>query len=193
MSVISLDPKLEKKYIEDSRKDKEKFAPLYKHYKEYIKKFFLYRVNTEQNAEELTAQTFEKALKGLDNFQWQGVSFSAWLYKIARNTLIDHYRKNDKRSEVSSLDQHYSLPSDDKSPEDKIEIMFSEDILHKVLQELPSREREIIYLKFFDGYTNKLIAELTDLSETNVGTIVHRVLKKLRKIYQENDDYFMSG
>lgn len=193
MSVISLDPKIEKKLIEGSRKDKEQFAPLYRNYKEHIKKFFIYRVKTNEIADELTSVTFEKALNGLDNFQWQGISFSAWLYKIARNTLIDHYRKNEKEKVSTSIEEHHGLPSKEKAPPEKIEIMFSEDILHKVLDELPAREREIIYLKFFDGYTNKLIAQLTDLSETNVGTIVHRTLKKLKRIYQENDDYFMSG
>ena len=188
-----MDAKKEKALIEAARKDKEQFAPLYRHYHKHIKKFFLYRVANETRAEELTSDTFTKALKGLDNYQWQGVSFSAWLYRIARNTLIDHYRTKERKKKVSSLDNHYNLPSEDKPPHEKVEVLFAEDILHQVLKELPERERRIIYLKFFDGYTNRLIAELTDLTETNVGTIVHRTLKKLRKVYQENDNYFKLG
>jgi len=183
MSKISLDPKLEKKLIEKSRKDKNEFAPLYSHYKKHIHKFFLYRVKDLETAEELTSTTFEKALKSLDNFQWQGVSFSAWLYRIARNSLIDHYRKKNKRDRTSSLEIVKNMASDEETPAEKVETMFAEERLYEVIKQLPPREQEIIYLKFFDGYTNKVISEITELSETNVGTIVYRTIKKLRELY----------
>ncbi len=188
MSSISLDPKLEKKLIEQARKDKSKFGPLYKHYKKYILEFFKHRVNDYLTSEELTSVVFEKALNGLDNFQWQGVPFSAWLYRIARNTLIDHYRQSTKAKRTSSIEVIAELPSKEKPPHEKIETMFSEEILYQIINELPSREKEIIYLKFFDGYTNKVIAQITNLSETNVGTIIYRTIRKLRKMYQENTD-----
>ncbi len=186
MSSISLDPKIEKKLVEEARKDKSKFGPLYKHYKKYILEFFTYRVNDYSTAEELTSVVFEKALNGLDGFQWQGVPFSAWLYRIARNTLIDHYRKGTKSREVSSLELVQELPSKEKQPHEIVETMFTEELLYKILQEIPTREQEIIYLKFFDGYTNKVIAQITDLSETNVGTIIYRTIRKLRELYREN-------
>lgn len=188
MSSISLDPKIEKRIIEEARKEKAKFGPLYKHYKKYIFEFFTYRVEDYNTAEELTSVVFEKALKGLDNFQWQGVPFSAWLYRIARNTLIDHYRKKAKNKEISSLELIQELPSKEKQPHEIVETMFTEELLYNILQELPSREKEIIYLKFFDGYTNKIIAEITSLSETNVGTILYRTIRKLRELYRENAD-----
>jgi len=187
MSKISMDPKTERRLIEKSRKNKEEFAPIYKHYKRHIKKFFTFRVTGSETAEELTSITFEKALKGLDNFQWQGVSFSSWLFRIARNTLIDFYRKKDKRNKTSSLEIVYHLPSGESTPEEKVETMFAEEKLYKILKQLPPREQEIIYLKFFDGYTNKVIAQITELSETNIGTIVYRTIKKLRKMYSDSN------
>lgn len=187
MSKISMDPKIEKKIIEKSRKNVEEFAPIYKHYNKHIRKFFSFRVNGVETAEELTSITFEKALKGLDNFQWQGLSFSSWLYRIARNTLIDHYRKKNKRDKTSPLEIVHHLPSKESTPEEKVETMFAEEKLYEILKQLPPREQEIIYLKFFDGYTNKVIAKITDLSETNVGTIVYRTIKKLRRIYKDSD------
>lgn len=182
-----MDPKTEKRIIEKSRKNIEEFAPIYRHYNKHIKKFFLYRVSGSEMAEELTSITFEKALKGLDNFQWQGVSFSSWLYRIARNTLIDHYRKKDKRDKTSPIEVGHHLPSKESSPEEMIETMFAEEKLYEIIKQLPPREQEIIYLKFFDGYTNKIIAQITDLSETNVGTIVYRTIKKLREMYHKSD------
>jgi len=186
MSKISLDPKIEKRIIEKARKDKKEFAPLYTHYKKHIQNFFSFRVGNFNTAEELTSVTFEKALKSLDNFQWQGVSFSAWLYRIARNTLIDYYRKESRKTETSSLDLVQEIPSSDATPHEEVETMFAEEHLYEVLQHLPPREKEIIYLKFFDGYTNKIISEVTGLSETNVGTIVYRTIKKLREVYKNN-------
>jgi len=180
MSKISLDPKKEKRIIDKSRKNREEFAPLYKHYQPYIKKFFSLRVYAEPEAvEDLTSDVFKKAIAGLDNFQWQGVSFSAWLYKIARNTLIDYYRSVKKNISLSELEA--TIKSKDKGPDELAFDSLNEELLKRLLQNLPERERNIIYMKFYDGYTNKTIAEVLDLSETNVSTIVYRSVRKLRE------------
>lgn len=183
MSKISLPPDTEKKLIENSRKDKTQFSPIYHHYKDHVFKYCYYRVNDKTIAEDLTSIIFEKALKGLDNFQWQGVSFSAWLFRIARNQLIDYYRKSNKRDATIGVDYLDTFESNEKTPHERVEEMFAEDLLYSVLKQLPPREREIIYYKFYDGYTNRLIADITSLSETNVGTIIYRALKKLKELY----------
>jgi RNA polymerase sigma factor (sigma-70 family) len=180
MSKISLDPEVEKKLVKKAKKDKKAFGVLYEHYNKHIKNFFDYRLSDNQFSEDLTSKVFEKALKGLDNFQWQGVSFSAWLYKIAKNTLIDHYRTAGLKK-VQALPSEEQLVSPHPTPSIEAEIYFEEEILKKVLDELPKREREIIYMKFFDGYKNKTISNLTGLSETNVGTIVYRTTRKLKE------------
>ena len=120
MSTISLDPKIEKRLIEASKKDKKNFSPIYAHYKNHIYKFFFVRTNDETLSDELTSIVFEKALKGLSNFQWQGISFSAWLYRIARNTLIDYFRGNEKRQKAVSIDTHLHLPSLEKTPHEQM-------------------------------------------------------------------------
>lgn len=184
MSKISLDPKIELEHIERARKDKQHFAPLYSHYEKHINRYFMYRTTNTEAAEELTAKVFEKALNGLDNFQWQGVSFSAWLYRIAHNTLVDFYRAENKNKAVS-LELHKNIQSDENSPQQEVEKVFEEELLYKLLEELPPREKDIIYMKFFDGYTNRLISQLTGLSETNVGTIIYRAIKRMRQVYTE--------
>lgn len=180
MSKISLDPKEEKKIIAEARKDRKKFAPLYKHYLPHIKKFFNIRVYSDPEVtEDLTSEVFKKAISGLDNFQWQGISFSAWLYKIARNTLIDFFRSEKKDVSINEMD--YALESKTKGPDELAIELLNEELLKNLLESLPERERNIIYMKFYDGYTNKTIAKVLGLSETNVGTIVYRAVKKLRK------------
>jgi len=186
MSRISMDLKDEKRLINLSRRDKKHFGPLYKHYVRHIMTFFSTRLRNKELCEELTSQTFEKALKGLDNFQWQGVSFSAWLYRIAHNTLVDYYRKNNKRNKTINMAENIDLEDKNSlSVVEEVEIAFEQEYLKKLLEELSGREKEIIYMKFYDGYTNRIIAELMSLSETNVGTIVYRAIRKLRSMYSQ--------
>ncbi len=191
MSKVSLDKNQEKKLIKATQKNKEAFTPLYLNYKPHIISFFSYRVSDKQSAEELTSEVFEKALTGIDNYQWQGIPFSAWLFRIARNTLVDFYRRNEKNKKVSPINDEEQPITDNKTPLEHNEVMASEDLLYKVLQELPSREMNIIYMKFFDGYTNRLISKLTGLTETNIGTIIFRTLKRMREMYTENKNEFI--
>jgi len=181
MNAAPLNPQKEQELIKKSKRDRRAFAPLYEFYHPRIERFFKIRIVDEVKSEDLTSKVFEKALIGLDNFQWQGVSFSAWLYKIARNTLIDFFRESGKAKRNIPISDAPPLRDKGKTPEQLAIQKDGEDILHRLLEKLPSRERNIIYLKFFDGYTNRTIAKLTGLSETNVGTIVYRVVRKLRK------------
>jgi len=179
MSKISLDPETEKKLIKKCRKDKKAFGALYKHYHKYIHAYVVSHIKDEKIAEDIVSLVFQKALKGIDNFKWEGISFSAWLYRIARNTLIDHYRQESKKNAVS-IDT-LSLATKDKTPH---EVYVEEEFYQSMsllLKDLKKRESTIIYMKFFEGYTNKTIAEILQITETNVGTILHRAIKKLRE------------
>ena len=180
MSKVSLDPKIEKDLIEKSKKDPRAFGDLYSHYEKHIYRFVVLRVSSETVAEDITATIFRKALEGIENFRWQGVSFSSWLYRIARNSVIDYYRINSKRGNNTSISD-IDLPSGEKGPEEiAIEKEFEEQI-QELLDTLNPRDRKIVYMKFFEGYTNKTIAELLEITETNVGTILHRSIGKLRE------------
>lgn len=182
MSKISLDKNYEEELIKKSKKDKNAFAPLYEHYHKYILAFIKTKVSPYETAEDLTSAVFQKALEGIETFKWQGISFSSWLYRIARNTVIDFYRASNKSKNDTSL-ENVEIMSHEKSPEDTAIDQDFEDQLKEVLAELPEKERNIIYMKFFEGYTNKTIAKLTGISETNIGTIIYRTIGKLRKYF----------
>ncbi len=84
----------EKEYIALAQKNPKHFDSLYKLYHDKIYRYILSKVNRETAvAEDLTSVTFEKALKNIGRFRWQGIPFSAWIYRIANNTIIDYYRK----------------------------------------------------------------------------------------------------
>lgn len=156
------------------------FGKLYRLYYPKVKGYFLSRTGDGKKTEDLASRVFEKALKGIDSYQWQGVPFSTWLFKIAQNTFYDSLREQRTKRKVS-LENIPPLKSEDTSLEEKAAQSESQEILEKHLFKLPKRERDIIYMKFYEGYTNRAIAELSGLSETNVGTILYRTLRKLRK------------
>ena len=145
---------------------------LYNEYSSGIKRYLYNRTGNKEDSEDLTSIVYEKALKGIENFKWQGISIKAWLYKIAKNTLIDYYRGHKKEL---SLGEHKDIVT--QNPEKQI---LSDIGFEEILDNLSPRERKIIYMKFFEGHTNKNIAKELNLSETNVGSIIYRVLRKLR-------------
>lgn len=156
------------------------FGELYKAYSPRIKGYFLSRLNDQTIADDLVSKTFEKALNGLDSFRWQGVPFSAWLFRIARNVFFD-YLRSEKSSRKIRLDE--TAPTKSDLPTQFEELIESEEdsLLKKALTQIPTREQEIVYLKFYEGLTNREIARIKGISETNVGTIIYRTIQKLRE------------
>lgn len=172
--------KLVKQAKEIKSGENRPFGKLYELYQPKVKKYFLSRTGDVKRAEDLTSQTFEKALIGLDSFQWQGIPFAAWLFRIAKNTLYDAFRSEKAKPKVS-LEKLPPIKAKEKRPDEIASELADQEIVERLLLELPQRERDIIYLKFYKGRTNRAIAAHTGLSETNVGTILYRTLRKLRQ------------
>jgi len=162
-----------------SQKD---FAKLYKSYNKRIYDFLFKRVSNKEIAEDLTSEIFEKIFKTINDFQWQGITVSAWIFRIARNHLIDHYRKNNKHKRDTSLEDIINnVISCSPSIECELENKESETRLFNAMRELTPEDQYLIYYKFYEEMSNKHIAELTNMSETNIGTKLHRIRKKLAK------------
>ncbi len=153
-------------------------------YKELLPKvfnYFRYRLNDGYVAEELTSTTFEKAWKARRKYKKNKGGFTTWIFTIARNTGTDYLRRQEERVRID-----FGII---KSNPSSIEEIYEkgEDIsqLLDVLSGLDKREREIISLKYGAEFTNRKIAEISGLSETNVGTILHRSKGKLREEWEE--------
>jgi len=178
-----MDIREEEKLVRAAQKVKsgpnQPFGELYQTHVLKIKNYFLSRADNLQLAEDMTSKTFEKALGGLDSFRWQGVPFSAWLFTIARNVFFDHLRSSKRKKEMR-LNESFPIKEHSPTHLEQLEDIQQKEWLERALLDLPDREREIVYLKFYEGLTNRAIAKVTKLSETNVGTILYRTLKKLR-------------
>lgn len=156
----------------------EVFAELYVEYLPKVYRFISYRITDSQLAEDLTSIVFEKALTKFKSYSSDKAKFSTWIFTIARNTLIDHYRVN-KREQTVKLEDAVNLVSPD-SPEDESDRTEEMALLKTCLAELSHSEQEIISLKFGAEMTNRQIATTLSLSESNVGIIIYRAVRKLR-------------
>lgn len=142
----------------------------------HVYNFFRYRVGDGPVAEDLTSITFEKAWRARHRYRRDLGGFGTWLLAIARNVAVDHYRAN--RSHAP-LDEATEVAGGE-SPEELAERRSDLDRLERLLATLPARERELVALKYGGGLTNRAIARMTGLTETNVGTLLHRTVHALR-------------
>ena len=156
--------------------DEMDFEALYRAELPRIYNFFRYRLGDDQLAEDLTSATFEKAWRNRRRYRRDLAAFSTWLFTIARRVAVDHYRR---RRADEPLDALARLPQTD-STEDAAQAQADLDRLRALLARLADRERELVALKYGAGLTNRAIAGLTGLTESNVGVILHRALQSVR-------------
>jgi len=142
--------------------------------------YFRYRVPGRATAEDLTSATFEKAWRARDRYRRDRAAVSTWLLAIARNVAIDHFRRT--RPE---LPLENDVARDEETPETVALRQAHSRRLSALLGALPERERELLALKYGAGATNRAIAKITGLGESNVGTILHRTVASLRARWDE--------
>ena len=139
-------------------------------------RYFRYRGADSETANDLASSTFEQALKNLSRYDPRKAQIQTWLFVIAHNLGINHWKAE---KQTAQLDDDLSTPDDPPLEQALILTQDKEQIL-QALQSLDGRAREILALKFGGLLTNRQIAELNDLTDSNVGVILYRSLLKLR-------------
>lgn len=145
-----------------------------------ILNYFRYRVDDGMLAEDLAAETFERAWRARARYQRDRAAFSTWLFTIAQRIAIDHFRRNAHRRDTD-LDTLAEHGDPTPAPDEQAERNDSTERLRRLVARLPQRERELVALKYGAGLTNREIAKLTALSESNVGTLLSRIVGRLRE------------
>lgn len=180
----------EEKEVERAKKDPKAFKPLYERYYGKIYGFLFKRVNDEQITADLASQTFLNALLNLKKYEFRGLSFAAWLYRIAVNLSTDYFRQT-KRSRALYLDPDKTsdlfLEMVDEG-EDEAEDLLHELKLPMVLKALSQKELELIELRFFEEMSFKEIAFVVNLTEGNARTKTHRILRKMKMLIESNEN-----
>lgn len=148
--------------------------------------FFLYKTSDQDTAQDLTAATFERAWRTRSRYRQVLSSPTTWLFGFARNVLKEHLRKCSKTDQsLEKLNEDGSLQAG-MDVESSVQSQMDKEYLQNLLLELPDREQDLIALKYGAGLTNREIAKVAGLSESNVGTILHRTVNRLRREWDEN-------
>ncbi len=167
----------EKELIEKAKANPKAFEELYNIHFQPIFLFVLKRVGDKATSADLTSQVFLNALTHLKRYTYQGVPFSAWLYRIATNELNQHYRKSSKQRQVVLTEDMVENMKTETGV--NLEDMFTK--LSNGLQALKLEALELIELRFFENRSFKEIGVILNVTENNAKVRTYRVLDKLKK------------
>ena len=158
--------------------DKDAFGLLYDHYASSVHRFLYYRTRSQTLAEDLTSETFFRALRSMSSFRWQGKDFGAWLMTIARNLATDHFKAGRTRLELTTDDmgQHDDAT---EGPESAVLASLANEALLTALTELPDEQRDCLIMRFLQGMS---IAETAAVLGRSDGAIKQLQLRGVRNL-----------
>ena len=164
--------------------DAEAFGELYERYATRVFRFLFAHLSNRMDAEDLVGDVFLRVLRALPNYQEQGVPFLAFLFRIARNALIDHYRRAGKSKQDVSIED-ITIQDGDPGPGDTLITNLEHEQLRKTLGQLREDYRTVLVLRFLSELSPDETAEVMDRSAGAVRVLQHRALAALRKLMDE--------
>lgn len=162
----------------------EAFGWIYDQYIKKIYRFVYLKVSHRANAEDLTQQVFLNAWQNIGGYQSRGFPFSSWLYRIANNAVIDHYRTNRHHLAIDSLPEDIFA---EEAPNRRIEQEAEIAEVKGAVRQLEPDQQSVIIMKFVEELSNKEIASALDKTEGAIRVIQHRALKKIKDIMTEKE------
>ncbi len=174
------------KQIEAAKLDARQFAPLYNKYYKQIFAYIYQRMNDKEVAFDLTAQVFLKALLNIGKYEFKGVPFSSWLFRIAHNELMQLFR--DKKVQRAIHANSIDVRNIFEEIEEGYKIEY-QGLVIKLIKQLPEDELQLVEMRFFEKRPFKEIAEILNLTETNAKVKLYRILEKLKKVISESRKY----
>ncbi len=166
--------------IARTKANPEAFGLLYERYVDRIYNYIYYRTGNHQDAEDLTARTFYRALKHMSGYVDRGAPFSAYLYRIAHNVVANWHRDTSRR-QIISLDELVMGTLKRDGPASLAEEREEQDLLLQVVHRLPPERQELLILKFVEQMRNAEIAEVMGRTEGAIKSLYHRTLVALRE------------
>lgn len=163
------------------RGDSEAFALLYERYVDVVYRYVYYRVGSHHVAEDLTSETFVRALRRLDSFSWTGRDIAAWFITIARNIVLDHVKSSRYKLEVTTGDL---LDGDEHSPstEDDVLRHMQNESLVEAMRQLKPEQQECLALRFLQGLS---LAETAEAMGRTAGAVKQLQLRAVRSLHRE--------
>ena len=164
--------------------DADAFGLLYDHYQSSVYRFLFYRTRSVQLAEDLTSETFFRALRSMNNFRWQGKDFGAWLMTIARNLATDHFKAGRTRLELTTEDMS-AHDDTTEGPEASVLAGLTNEILLGALKSLPDEQRDCLIMRFLQGMSIAETAAVLGRSDGAIKQLQLRGVRNLAKLMPE--------
>ena len=163
----------------DVHGDRAAFAELYDRHVEAVYRYLIYRVREPADAEDLASEVFTRAFANIHRYRWQGKSFLAWLYTIARNAVTDRRRR--ERPTVD-LDDAYGIAEEGPTAHDHAVRGEALDALRGAIRHLTSEQQEVIVLRFVENLSSRQVAKVLGKNEGAIRALQFRALGRLRKL-----------
>lgn len=175
----------EKNYIKQAQRgEKEAFAKLYEHYLPQIYRFIYLKVNNKSEAEDLTHEVFLNTWQNLKTFTQREFPFSSWLYRIARNEVIDFYRTNKKNIRLELVEEDFIKIAETESS--NLDQSLELEKVKNLFQRLTQEQQDVLIMRFIEDLSPKEISAALNKSEGAIRIIQHRGLNELKKIIYKN-------
>jgi len=178
-------PEEEIAIIERAKLNPAHFAPLYKKYHEVIFRYIFKRVDEEEAAYDITSCVFIKAITNLPKYEYRGVPFSSWLFRIAKSELYQSFRDR-KAQRTVSIDSMQLGRVMEEFQIDESE--HKREVLLKILPMLKEAQLQLIEMRFFEKRSFREIGEILDLTENNAKVKTFRALLKLKELYSKHNN-----
>lgn len=172
---------LEHDIVEKAKNNARDFAPIYKKYHAPILQFVYLRLDDKDLAIDITQQVFLKAIENLQKYEFRGLPFSSWLYRIAINELNQLFRKNKK---MRTINLNESITSDLIHEMEDEEFALHKERLAIILKKISAADFQLIEMRFFEKRPFVEIGELLDITENNAKVKTYRVIQKLKILFK---------
>ncbi|MFI0777702.1 ECF subfamily RNA polymerase sigma factor, BldN family [Streptomyces sp. NPDC021212] len=163
----------------------EAFGRLYDQYADTVYRYIYYRVGGRATAEDLTSETFLRALRRIGTFTWQGRDFGAWLVTIARNLVADHFKSSRFRLEVTTGEM-LDANEVERSPEDSVLESLSNAALLQAVRKLNPQQQECVTLRFLQGLSVAETARVMGKNEGAIKTLQYRAVRTLARLLPDD-------
>lgn len=170
--------------------EQEAFGEVFNYFADRIYRFVKFKINDQVVAEDILQEVFLKAWLGLARLPEQNLNFSAWLYKIASNTVNDHFRRQYRIPDIVALESVAEISEDQNGSAigDSLDTDLAIRTVTKAFQHLPAQYKQILELRYIQDLTLEETAEILSKTNLAVRLLQHRALKKLREVIQQTHD-----
>jgi RNA polymerase sigma-70 factor (ECF subfamily) len=171
----------ELKWVKYAQKNPKGFEPLYNKYYEQIFRYVYQRMDDKETAFDVTSQVFLKALNNIHKYEYRGVPFASWLYRIAKSELYQSFRDRKARRTVNVESMHLFEMIEELEEDTSDE---NRKALIEVISTLDEDDVQMVELRFFEKRSFKEIGEILEITENNAKVKSHRVVKKMKKFFE---------